>query len=90
MVCMWLRTHSAVSSRTKIHVPASLKHIRHLSSGMKATSPTMASRKRVLADDVGEEVASTAVPGKQSIQHFPPGEKPNACTLILSYLSVRV
>lgn len=43
-------------------------------------TPAMASPKhKASADDAAEDVASTAVPGKQSTEHFPKGERPNAC-----------
>ncbi|KAK5113729.1 hypothetical protein LTR85_010746 [Meristemomyces frigidus] len=42
----------------------------------------MASSNRATADDF-EEISSTAVPGEQSTEHFPPSKKPNAFTELL-------
>lgn len=40
----------------------------------------MAGDTREVADgSTEEEITGTAVPGKQSIDHFPHSEKPNAC-----------
>jgi len=38
------------------------------------------------ADDFEEHVESTALPGQQSTKHFPPSERPNACTRTLDNL----